>query len=76
MSEILNLLTVYDPIQRPEMYFDHLEPHGSDPEPIYTHTGRMVDITPRWKQTCNLCGMTRYTTKTRWKQASEPYFEP
>lgn len=57
--------TVYDPIQVAEQVFDHIEPHGSDPDFIYKYTGRMIDRTPRWKQTCKVCGHTRYTEKTK-----------
>lgn len=56
--------TVYDP--KPEMvpYGCRYVGAGVDkwPEPEgYRESGKMI---PRWRQTCQICGKSRYTTKT------------
>ena len=48
--------------QRLESVFDHYEPHGSDPEPIFNH----YTITETgWERTCRHCGYTEYTNKLK-----------
>jgi hypothetical protein len=42
--------------------FDHYEPHGSDPEPIYRYIkGKEYG----WTKTCDICGYQEYTAKTK-----------
>jgi hypothetical protein len=53
------------------MVYDHLEPHGSDPEPIYVQAG--TRLIPRWHQTCKKCGKQRYTEKTKTKQVGPDF---
>jgi hypothetical protein len=57
----------------PESVYDHLEPHGSDPEPIF-RTYMRTEY--GWERECTLCGYTEYTTKTRPViERHEPDFE-
>ena len=55
-----------EPISDPEAYqaaeFDHYEPHGSDPEPIYRYHTAYRD---RWSRTCKKCGKKEYTQKRK-----------
>ena len=51
-------VTKYDPEPYKEAVYDHLEPHGSDPEPIYRYYDATRD---RWSRTCKLCGKTEFT---------------
>lgn len=42
--------------------FDHYEPHGSDPEPIFNwHKKTEYE----WEKKCNLCNYVVYTAKTK-----------
>ena len=52
----------YDPDTKLEGTFDHYEPHGSDPEPIYNYHEVKVD---RWSRTCKKCGKKEYTKKQK-----------
>jgi len=52
--------TKYDPYTVQEPHFDHYEPHGSDPEPIFNYYPKDM---PRWSRTCKECGHTEYTEK-------------
>jgi hypothetical protein len=57
----------------PEAVYDHLEPHGSDPEPIYR---TYISTEYGWERTCMLCGYSEYTTNTRPViERHEPDFE-
>ena len=51
-----------DPVYDPEGYqkgeFDHYEPHGSDPEPVYRYH---TESKARWSRTCKKCGKKEYT---------------
>lgn len=62
-------------ISEPEKYreavFDHYEPHGSDPEPIYKYYDAWK---PRWSRTCKKCGHKEYTYEMRPSGKTEPYF--
>ena len=51
----------FDPYTTKEPTFSHYEPHGSDPEPIYNWSDKIV---PRWSRTCTECGHVEYTEKT------------
>jgi hypothetical protein len=42
--------------------FDHYERHGSDPEPIYRYSPQTEH---GWERTCEKCGHTEYTAKTK-----------
>lgn len=61
-------------ISEPEKYqgaeFDHYEPHGSDPEPIYRYFDAWK---PRWSRTCKKCSHKEYTYEMR-PTKTEPYF--
>ena len=51
-----------EPKSDPESYqypvFDHYEPHGSDPEPIYNYITKYKN---RWSRYCKKCAKTEYT---------------
>jgi hypothetical protein len=64
--------TVYDPDTVSVATYDHLEPHGSDPIPIYTYHNKERS---RWSRTCEKCGVKEYTTKTKVVRVeTEPEF--
>ena len=52
----------YDPESYLHPIFDHYEPHGSDPEPIYTYITKQKD---RWSRYCKKCEKTEYTFDQR-----------
>jgi hypothetical protein len=54
--------TIYDPENYQEAVYDHLEPHGSDPEPIFRYYPAKRD---RWSRTCKLCGRKEYTKEQK-----------
>jgi len=54
--------TIYDPDTKMEGVFDHFEPHGSDPEPIYNYHEVKVD---RWSRRCRKCGKKEFTRKQK-----------
>jgi hypothetical protein len=45
-----------------EPVFNHYEPHGSDPEPVYDYIPRTEH---GWKRECTRCGYSEYTAKTK-----------
>jgi hypothetical protein len=51
---------LYEPEPTVTHVFDHYEPHGSDPEPVYR---TVPDQKDRWKRFCTKCGKVEYTYK-------------
>ncbi len=52
---------VNDDEQYKEAVYSHLEPHGSDPEAIYTYHDAWKK---RWRRDCPLCEKVEYTYET------------